>query len=315
MLQQLDYRHAELKLEMNKRDKVLRRQKALQEQLEETGRRTELYCRKLQKETKDVDKLDRFSFLNMFRTWTGKQDEIRLKELSEMTAAEAKWREAEKMEEALQVDLVDIQTELNNPYWQDIDERWQAIIKEKEDWIFKNNLPECHTLGGLYEEHTLLTTLQREMEEALKAGGVAKRSLQFALKRLDSAKGYSTWDTFLGGGFIATVLKHGELDDAENAIHKAQVALQTFQTELLDVKEVQAESLQVERGSFITFADYVFDDIFSEWSLHSRIKSSQEHVERTLNQVIVTCGELEHRLVMIEKKVKQIQQEIDAILE
>lgn len=314
MLQQLDDHQAELKFEMDKRDKVLRRQIALQEQLEEIGIRAGRYYRKLQKETKDVDKLDRFSFLNMFRTWTGKQDEIRLKELSEMTAAEAKWREAQMMEETIQADLSEIQTELNNPNWQNIDDRWSAIIKEKEEFIFKNNLPECRLLGELYEERSLLTTLQREIEEAMKAGDVAKRSLQFALKRLDNAEGYSTWDTFLGGGFIATALKHGELDDTENAIHKAQVALQNFQTELLDVKEVQVENLQVERGSFITFADYVFDDIFSEWSLHSRIKSSQKHVEQTLNQVITTNDELVKRFEMTEDKVKQIRREIDAIL-
>ncbi|MGE7624261.1 hypothetical protein ACQKMD_14775 [Viridibacillus sp. NPDC096237] len=314
MLQQLDDQQAELKFEMDKRDKVLRRQIALQEQLEEIGIRAGRYYRKLQKETKDVDKLDRFSFLNMFRTWTGKQDEIRLKELSEMTAAEAKWREAQMMEETIQADLSEIQTELNNPNWQNIDDRWSAIIKEKEEFIFKNNLPECRLLGELYEERSLLTTLQREIEEAMKAGDVAKRSLQFALKRLDNAEGYSTWDTFLGGGFIATALKHGELDDTENAIHKAQVALQNFQTELLDVKEVQIENLQVERGSFITFADYVFDDIFSEWSLHSRIKSSQKHVEETLNQVITTCDELEKRFEMTEDKEKQIRKKIDAIL-
>lgn len=314
MLQQLDDHQAELKFEMDKRDKVLRRQIALQEQLEEIGIRAGRYYRKLQKETKDVDKLDRFSFLNMFRTWTGKQDEIRLKELSEMTAAEAKWREAQMMEETIQADLSEIQTELNNPNWQNIDDRWSAIIKEKEEFIFKNNLPECRLLGELYEERSLLTTLQREIEEAMKAGDVAKRSLQFALKRLDNAEGYSTWDTFLGGGFIATALKHGELDDTENAIHKAQVALQNFQTELLDVKEVQVENLQVERGSFITFADYVFDDIFSEWSLHSRIKSSQKHVEQTLNQVITTNDELVKRFEMTEDKEKQIRREIDAIL-
>ncbi|MFE6169963.1 hypothetical protein ACFVP8_19115 [Viridibacillus arvi] len=314
MLQQIDGRQAKLKLEMDKRDKVLRRQIALQEQLEEIGRRSERYYRKLQKETKDVDRLDRFSFLNMFRTWTGKQDEIRLKELSEMASAEAKWREAEKMKETLQADLAEIQTELYNPKWQNIDDRWSAIIKEKEEFIFNNNLPECRLLGDLYEERTLLTTLHQEIKEAMKAGDVAKRSLQFALKRLDNAEGYSTWDTFLGGGFIATALKHGELDDTENAIHKAQVALQNFQTELLDVREIQVENLQVERGSFITFADYVFDDIFSEWSLHSRIKSSQKHVEQTLNQVIATCDELCKHLEMTEEKEMQIQKKIDAIL-
>ena len=65
-----------------------------------------------------------------------------------------------------------------------------------------------------------------------------------------------------GGGLIATHLKHDALDESENYLHNAQIALQRFQNELLDVQDMSTKSLAVETDGFVKFADYFFDDIF-----------------------------------------------------
>lgn len=91
----------------------------------------------------------------------------------------------------------------------------------------------------------------------------------------------STWDTFLGGGLIVTMMKHDDLDKSESALHEAQLNLERFEAELSDVQNGAIDELIVERGSFVTFADYFFDDIFSEWSIHNRINDSLSKVENT----------------------------------
>ncbi len=296
----LQERQAVLKTEIMKRDKVKRKQQTLSEHLEVALHKKQTYWSRLKKEQKDVENLDGFSILKVVRTWTGKQDEIREKELSELAAIEAKYREIDKTVTDLDQDIADIERELDQASWKSIDVEWETLMKEKEGWIYVNKQVEATRLDELYDQKTFLTSSCREITEAISAGHEAKIALRKALKSLESAKDYSTWDTFLGGGLIATSLKHSKLDESENAIHAAQRSLQKFQTELLDIQQINAENLSVERDSFVTFADYIFDDIFSAWSTHSKINNSIDHINETIRG-------LEHTIVHLEEQLKEDQ--------
>lgn len=296
----LQERQAVLKTEIMKRDKVKRKQQTLSEHLEVALHKKQTYWSRLKKEQKDVENLDGFSILKVVRTWTGKQDEIREKELSELAAIEAKYREIDKTVTDLDQDIADIERELDQASWKSIDVEWETLMKEKEGWIYVNKQVEATRLDELYDQKTFLTSSCREITEAISAGHEAKIALRKALKSLESAKDYSTWDTFLGGGIIATSLKHSKLDESENAIHAAQRSLQKFQTELLDIQQIMAENLSVERDSFVTFADYIFDDIFSAWTTHSKINNSIDHINETIRG-------LEHTIVHLEEQLKEDQ--------
>lgn len=297
----LQERQAVLKTEIINRDKVKRKHQTLTEHLEVALHKKQTYWSRLKKEQKDVENLDGFSILKVVRTWTGKQDEIREKELSELAAIEAKYREIEKTVTDLEQDIVDIERELDQSRWKSIDMEWETLMKEKEGWIYGNKQVEAARLDELYDQKTFLTSSSREITEAISAGHEAKIALRRALKSLEGAKDYSTWDTFLGGGLIATSLKHSKLDESENAIHAAQRSLQKFQTELLDIQQINAENLSVERDSFVTFADYIFDDIFSAWSTHSKINNSIDHINETISS-------LEHTTVQLEEQLKEDQE-------
>ncbi|HWI48665.1 MAG TPA: hypothetical protein VNU45_10635 [Rummeliibacillus sp.] len=314
MIEELNKEISYLKIQKHKRDRVLRRQKAIEEQLIDEQLRKDRFEQQLRKETKDVEDLDRFSFLKMFRKLTGKQDEIRQKEIAEMAAAEAKWRESEKMITTLEQDLEETRVEAVNSEWEDLDERLNLVIAQKKLWIFDNNLPESEIIKCLYQSRDEIHILRREIAEAFTAGDEAKRALKFTLKKLDSAENYSSCDTIFGGGILATALKHSELDEAEDAIHKAQRALQRFHTELVDVHDIDIELLIVERDGFTKFADYFFDDVFSAWTIHSRIQSSHEHVEEVLNKVEEICNLLGKKKGEVEHKEEKIAEQLSEIL-
>ena len=311
----LQERQTVLKTEIINRDKVKRKHQTLTEHLEVALHKKQTYWSRLKKEQKDVENLDGFSILKVVRTWTGKQDEIREKELSELATIEAKYREIEKTVTDLEQDIVDIERELDQARWKSIDMEWETLMKEKEGWIYGNKQVEAARLDELYDQKTFLTSSSREITEAISAGHEAKIALRRALKSLEGAKDYSTWDTFLGGGLIATSLKHSKLDESENAIHAAQRSLQKFQTELLDIQQINAENLSVERDSFVTFADYIFDDIFSAWSTHSKINNSIDHINETISSLEQTTVQLEEQLKEDQEMLYNIGIEIAKIIE
>ena len=156
-----------------------------------------------------------------------------------MAAIEAKYREVEKMATDLENDIRINEIELSKVEWQNLDQQWALLKIEIEQWILQYDDIKASNLKKLYEEKGQLSADYSELEEAIYAGNKAKEALKLALKSLDNAKGYSTWDTFLGGGLLVTALKHSELENSEDDIHNAQLALQRFRTELLDIKDLK----------------------------------------------------------------------------
>ncbi|MER2071961.1 MAG: hypothetical protein ABS898_08595, partial [Psychrobacillus sp.] len=204
MWEELQERQSVLKMEINRREKAKRKQQTLAEQLETALHKKQEYWTRLKEEQKDVEDLDRFSILKVVRTWTGKQDVIREKEISELAAIEAKYREIEKTVIDLEKDITVNERELEKGDWESLDLEWEQIIEKKKQWLLVNNHAEATRLERLYEQKTILATSIREIIEAITAGNEAKIALKRALKSLEGAKDYSTWDTFLGGGIIAT---------------------------------------------------------------------------------------------------------------
>lgn len=315
MWEELQERQSVLKMEINRREKAKRKQQTLAEQLETALHKKQEYWTRLKEEQKDVEDLDRFSILKVVRTWTGKQDVIREKEISELAAIEAKYREIEKTVIDLEKDITVNERELEKGDWESLDLEWKQIIEKKKQWLLVNNHAEATRLERLYEQKTILATSIREIIEAITAGNEAKIALKRALKSLESAKDYSTWDTFLGGGIIATSLKHSKLDESEEEIHYAQRSLQRFHTELLDIQKISFENIAIERESFVTFADYVFDDIFSAWSTHSKINNSIDRMEQTLQNLSSISDQLQKQLKETQEKQSNVEIEIAQIIE
>ena len=188
------------------------------------------------------------------------------------------------------------------------------LKQEKQQWIRKNDFITAKKIEENYEEKTALNAYIREIEEAISANKDAVKALEEALKSLNDAHGYSSWDTFFGGGLRATALKHSELDASEEAIHRAQLSLQRFQTELMDLNKIEVDSIVIEKEGFLTFADYFFDDIFSAWAIHSEIDTAKNRVEDTITKLEEIARQLEDLLLEYQQRGNKVEEEIHRLL-
>lgn len=300
-------KQSELQLLMNEEKRLVRKMESLkQEILDYSTKRNELE-KQLTKEQLDVEKLDGFSFTNMVRNWRGNLDEIRDQEKAEAAAVELKWNEAVKMVEDLEQEEQNVRIELANESFRQLQPKWQQLMDEKKQWL-KENAPENYSvLETLYTRQTEIKTMLKEVNDAQSAGTTAKSLLSSAIDQLTSAKSFSTWDTFLGGGMIVTAMKHNAIDESEDTIHRAQMSLQRFQREMKDVQALEASAFTVERGSFIKVADYFFDDIFSEWTIHSRIRKSQGNLENTSRDVSTVLHSLDEKKRLLQSELIDVE--------
>ena len=97
--------------------------------------------------------------------------------------------------------------------------------------------------------------------------------------------------------------KHSKIDDARQALSKAQRDLRDFRSELADVS--MNISISIDIGSFTKFADYFFDDIFSSISVKSKITDAQNNVTNAIKKVQST-------LIILEQTILKTKDDIDS---
>ncbi|KIL51520.1 hypothetical protein KP77_10320 [Jeotgalibacillus alimentarius] len=287
----LERKQLDLRKKLDEKRKLEKRLVNVRSQLVEHEQKKKELEQSLSEEQLDLHKMDRFSLVNVVRKWKGTHEELREKEYDEAAKAELKLNEHEKMLKDLKGDKTELEHALSA--YTTVEDDWESFLKEKERWIKQNDGETAQEINLHLDHYADLGALLTEIDEAIYAGRSAESALETALSKLRSAHGMSTWDTFLGGGMIVTAMKHSDLDQSQDALHRAQRNLRKFESELKDVKEGSAETMNVERGSFITFADYFLDDIFSEWTIHSRINESISKVEDTKYKVARAVGNLQ----------------------
>lgn len=112
----------------------------------------------------------------------------------------------------------------------------------------------------------------------------------------------------LGGGLIATAIKHDRIDEAQQEAHAAQQALAALRRELKDVHiNFDAQGIRVD--GFARFADYFFDGLIADWAVQGRINDSLAGVRRTREQVSALMARLRQQVHSAEAELAAARQE------
>ena len=122
--------------------------------------------------------------------------------------------------------------------------------------------------------------IDRERQEAIDAGERALDSLYGVRKELESAGNWGLLDMF-GGGMFTTFVKHSKMNDAQRYMERAKRDLAAFSRELADV----SETLNINTGDFLSFADYFFDGFVADMMVQSRIHDAQRQVDDAIYRV------------------------------
>lgn len=131
-------------------------------------------------------------------------------------------------------------------------------------------------------------------------------ALDQMIGQLDSAAGWGTWD-ILGGGMLATMAKHGRMNDAQNAAFQARQAISRFRTELADVSQLRVPDLQV--GEFTSFADYFFDGLFVDLYIQDKIGTARRSAEETAAQVEDLLSQLRRERDRTAERAAELERE------
>ena len=292
------------------RARLLRQREDLLAQRREREDRAGETARSLEKERRDVEKLEGYGPKALWARLSGEHERRLSQEEREVLAAQLCHEQAVRDLEDIRERIEKLDGEIRAVT--DCRARYDGLLEEKTALLRESGGPRGARLAVLEEEKAALQAQRKEIGEALSAGMRARSALLSAAAHLDEAEDLGAWD-MLGGGLLTTLAKHESLGEARCYADEAQRALSRFRTELADIRITAAP--QVEIGGFATFADYFFDGLFADWAVQSQIHDAQYSVSRTEEQVRQVLSRLERMDRDAEARAKQIEEELTRIVE
>ncbi len=285
------------------RTQLTRRIEASEPHLAHLEGRLEELRRKLGDETADVDRLESFSGAKVWAHLKGSHASDLERETAERDAARYAVAEAEARLESMRRDRAALESRLGE--LDDAEQRFREALAAKEAWLQENGSAAAASLVEIAERRGELQALDKELREAHHAGREAHGLLSHASSLLGSAGSWSTWDAFGGGGLLTDMMKYDKVDQASDALRRADVALARFSRELADVALPSVHGVQVDQ-MMRTF-DVWFDNFFSDMAVRSRIQDAAQRVAGALTQVERALGAIEERGRDLERELAELE--------
>ena len=283
---------------------------ALEDQRASLATRVQQLKEETYQEQLDVDKLENFSAAKLFAQIMGNLDERLEKERSELYAAALRYDSARQELHAVEADLAARREELS--LLGNCEAEYDRLLEARARELRQDpQSPAARRLLALEERQAQLASREKELQEAIQAGYDALSDISSIESTLSSAERWGTWDVF-GGGLISDMAKYSHLDDAQQQINGLQRSLSRFRTELADV-DIRT-GIQIEVDSFLRFADYFFDNIFTDWAVLDRIRHTQSQTHEVDGSVRTILSRLERDLEQCRRDRQVVQQELKDFL-
>lgn len=296
---------AELQSARERRDLAARLQRKLKAARDDLARCRER-CRELElvlaKEQQGVNRLQGLSLTALLCDLLGTREQKLDREKQELAVAQLKYEVSRRQLEALEEEVADLE-ELLASLGQ-AEEEYLRLLGHKEEVLKRGGGETAAALLELAEEEGRLDASAKELEEAVAATREALASLDDLLATLRSAANWGIWD-MVGGGLLATAIKHSRIDEARGKAALAQQSLERLRRELADVGA--RVDLGVDIGSFLTFADYFFDGLIVDWVVQSRINEVRGRTEEQRDAVASMLPKLEEELRRVAAKTEDVR--------
>lgn len=262
-------------------------------------------------ETADVRTLESFSPTRIWATLKGSRDTDLDREEAERQAAEYAASRADAWLVSTHDEVRRAEAEL--AALGDVHGRRDRAMLEKERLLTEVGGTAGTELARIADELATARSTAKEVREAMAAGEQAAAALSRAGQVLGSAGSWATYDTFLGGGMLTDMVKYDKMDEAQRLLHGADQAVRRLSVELADVgMTAVVRGLSVD-GLTQAF-DVWFDNIFSDWSVKSRIDQAARRTAEASGMVHEIRTRLAAQLREVEARVAELTSSRERLL-
>ncbi len=262
------------------------------------------------REAADVEALESWSPTRIWAGLRGRREVDLSREEAELQAAEYAVASATARHQAAAAAVEQVESGLRA--LGDTDAQWEHALAAKEELLVATEAGPAGELVELAERRGELVAEAHELDEADAAGRAAYECLDQAVELLEKARSWSSWDTFGGGGMITDAIKYDRMDKASAVLREADARLRRLRVELADVDLSGVPDVAV--GQLLQTFDVWFDNIFSDWSVRSRIIEALQAATRARADVQQVAGVLRGRREEVESERVRLEERRGEIL-
>lgn len=226
---------------------------------------------RLQRETADVERLEHLSPTRLWALMKGDAEDRLMVEKAEQDAAARALAAAQQRRDAAAAEVATLraaQDALGH-----VDARYAGALADLDDELQRSQGASAAELGDIAARLGEAAAEKREIDEASAALVAANAELVGAIALLDSAGGWSTYDTFFGGGFVTDLMKHDRIDEATAGFTRVNRALERLATELADIHATPVDGVGISEG--LAVFDVLFDNFLSDWMVREQIAQAR----------------------------------------
>lgn len=250
-------------------------------------RAEELRRRELASENADVAKLQKISPAVILYTITGKKADMIAKEEAEALAAAARYETVKNELDYTESRVRELSAELRR--LGNCERKLDEMIEEKKQKRLAQDSDFSEKVFGLEQKIKAYDREIKEIDQALDKGSRVRGIIRGIHDQLDKAHDLSVWDMGFhryAGSYLLDVEKHEHLDTAQAMLRSLGQYMQEFAAELddvvLDERDIPST---VNVGEGIRAMDLLFDNIFTDFAVRSRIENSQREMETLLDRI------------------------------
>jgi len=264
--------------------------------LEEKNKDLKDFLRIMDKEKKDVETLEKTSFSGILAKISGNYDEKRDKEYQEYLDAKLEYDRNFEAVNQLKSELVRTSEEVKN---------LESDYHSQKDHLFIA-YPEGRVMAEKIEaEKKAWYSLRKELLEAKRAVENVLTLSNSAKRSFESARGWSTYDTFFRGGLIADIAKYSKIDEANDAVSRISSSSNIMNKELRDVDLAFHENMDT-IGQGERIFDIAFDNIFSDWNVRSKIQNNLSSLNLYISKLESTIRILDNKLMEVNQNLAKL---------
>ncbi|MGE0546624.1 MAG: hypothetical protein AB7O24_09550 [Kofleriaceae bacterium] len=269
--------------------------KALQPDLNAAEHQVTELAKKLDAERRDVERYTGGVWAFLYGIFADREERLS-KEQIEAMQAQARYQEAVTTRDRLAEEMASLNARIDG--LKNAERQLAAARTAKQQLLVRSGDPAGKQLELIELQLGSYDAELTSIEEALVAGRRAQETLFSLSKVLQSASNWGVAD-ILTDSFLVSWGKREKLDEARSHAGAAQAALIVFQRELGDLG-IQLEGDVAELADHHRFLDTWFDNIFSDFSVQSRIDSARTTTKLAVDQV-------ESRLLKLSKRGRELE--------
>lgn len=258
-------------------------------------------------EAEDVENLEGRSLARFIYSLTGSLDDKLEKERAEARAAAVKHDSVVRELEDLDDDIAETGAELRELSGCEV--RYSEAIHLRASELKASGSSVGGKLRELERTRSAMEERRREAQEAVSAGERALAAANEVVYSLEDSSDMATLDLFTDSFFV-NMAKYSSIDEAQGHIERLRMALRRFDTELADV----GDSLNVNIGDFLGFADFFFDGLFADLASKGRIDVTLDRaydVEQRINSSLERLRALQSDC---DRRIEELESEYESLV-